>query len=125
MTFFERSYSQTYLRLMAIVAGMYQQYDGKETYFWQAQQLTNHDYDNSSAMMEAWLYVVSGLQDMMDSGRPSHELDIASSSIEVSDRAMVLYNIFNSVLFGAWMSPEKASEGLYVTTKPRLGLALV
>ena len=125
MTFFERSYSQTYLRLMAIVAGMYQQYDGKETYFWQAQQLTNHDYDDSSAMMEAWLYVVSGMQDMIDSGRPSHELDIASSSIEVSDRAMVLYNIFNSVLFGAWMSPEKASEGLYVTTQPRLGLALV
>jgi flavin-dependent dehydrogenase len=125
MTFFERSYSQTYLRLMAIVAGMYQQYDGKETYFWQAQQLTNHDYDDSSAMMEAWLYVVSGLEDMKDSGRPSHELDLASSPIEVSDRAMILYNVFNSVLFGAWMSPEKASEGLYVTTKPRLGLALI
>jgi flavin-dependent dehydrogenase len=125
MTFFERTYSQTYLRLMAIVAGMYQQYDGKETYFWQAQQLTNHDYDDSSAMMEAWLYVVSGLEDMKDSGKPSHALDVASSQIEVSDRAQVLYNVFNSVLFGAWMSPDKASEGLYVTTKPRLGLAQI
>src|SRR5436853_121841 len=31
--FFEQSYRQTYLRLMAIVSGMYSQYDGKEAYF--------------------------------------------------------------------------------------------
>src|SRR6266568_2028990 len=77
MAFFERSYRQTYLRLMAIVSSMYQQYGGKETYFWQAQQLTHHDYDDSSAMMEAWLYVVSGIQDVKDSGEPLRELDVA------------------------------------------------
>ena len=125
MTFFERSYRQTYLRLMTIVAGMYQQYDGKETYFWKAQQLTNHDYDDSSAMMEAWLYIVSGMEDMKDSGRPSHGMDVASPPVEVTNKAMVLHNLFDSVFFGAWMSPEKASEGLYVTIKPHLGLTLV
>jgi flavin-dependent dehydrogenase len=130
MAFFERSYRQTYLRLMAIVSGMYQQYDGKESYFWQAQQLTNNDYNDSSAMMEAWLYVVSGMEDVKDSGKPGRELEVAgltdaqSQPVEVTDRAIALYNLYNTVFFGASMSPEKASEGLYVTTQPRLGLAL-
>lgn len=123
IAFFERSYRQMYLRLMAIVSGMYSQYDGKETYFWQAQQLTHHDYDNSNAMMDAWLYVVSGMQDMKDSEKALRELQ-GAGAIEVNDRAMALYNLYNNVFFGSSMSPDRASEGLYVTTKPRLGLAL-
>ena len=130
MAFFEQSYRQTYLRLMVIVSGMYQQYDGKETYFWQAQQLTNHDYDDSSAMMQAWLYVVSGMEDVKDRGKPHRELEavgvagVHSQPVEVTDREMALYNLYNKVFFGTSMSPERASEGLYVTTKPQLGLAL-
>jgi flavin-dependent dehydrogenase len=129
MSFFERSYRQTYLRLMAIVSGMYQQYDGKEAYFWQAQQLTHRDYDDSAAMMEAWLYVVSGMEDVKDSRKPRRELEVAASAdaqpLEVTDRAIALYNLYNKVFFGTSMSPERASEGLYVTTKPRLGLTVV
>ncbi len=123
LAFFERSYRQTYLRLMAIVSGMYRQYDGKETYFWQAQQLTHHDYKDSGAMMEAWLYVVSGMEDVRDRGNPRRELEVAGP-LEVTDRAMALYNLYNKVFFGTAMSPDRASEGLFVRTKPRLGLAL-
>ncbi len=130
MAFFDQSYRQTYLRLMVIVSGMYQQYDGKDTYFWQAQQLTNHDYDDSSAMMQAWLYVVSGMEDVKDRAKPRRELEAAgvagvhSQPPEVTDREAALYNLYNQVFFGTSMSPERASEGLYVTTKPRLGLTL-
>ncbi len=130
LAFFEQSYRQTYLRLMVIVSGMYQQYDGKDTYFWQAQQLTHHDYDDNSAMMGAWLYVVSGMEDVKDSGKPRRELEavglagVHSQPVEVTDREMALYNLYNKVFFGTSMSPERASEGLYVTTKPRLGLTL-
>jgi flavin-dependent dehydrogenase len=130
IAFFEQSYRQTYLRLMAIVSGMYQQYDGKETYFWQAQQLTHHDYNDNSAMMEAWLYVVSGMEDVKDRGKPRRELEavglagVHSQPVEVTDREMALYNLYNKVFFGTSMSPERASEGLYVTTKPQLGLTL-
>ena len=129
-SFFERSYRQTYLRLMAVVSSMYQLYNGKETYFWQAQQLTHNDYDDSSAMMEAWLYVVSGMQDVQESEKPLRELDVAgltdahSQQVEVTDRVIPLSNLYNNVFFGTSMSPERASEGLYVTTKPRLGLTL-
>jgi flavin-dependent dehydrogenase len=124
MTFFEHSYRQTYLRLMAIVSGMYQQYDGKETYFWQAQQLTNHDYNDSNAMMQAWLYVVSGMEDVKDREEPHRALE-TSGSVEVSDKALALYNLFNNVFFSTSMSQERASEGLYIITQPRLGLTFV
>ena len=36
MMFFDQSYRLAYLRLMVIVSGLYAQYNGKETYFWQA-----------------------------------------------------------------------------------------
>jgi flavin-dependent dehydrogenase len=123
MAFFEQSYRQTYLRLMAIVSGMYQQYDGKESYFWQAQQLTHHDYDDNDAMMAAWLYVVSGLEDVKDSGKPRRKLEV-TGPIEVTDRAVAFNNLYNKVFFGTSMSPERANDGLYVTTEPRLGLTL-
>ena len=129
MAFFERCYRQTYLRLMAIVSGMYQQYDGKETYFWQAQQLTDHDCDDSEAMMQAWLYIVSGMQDLKDLEQPRRELDVAeaanSGPIEATDHGKAFHNIYNKVFFRSSMSPETASEGLYVTTKPQLGLAFL
>ena len=121
--FFEQCYRQTYLRLMAVVSGMYQQYDGKETYFWQAQQLTHHDYDDSEAMMQAWLYVVSGMEDLKDLEQPHRELDVQKTSIEASHRGEAFHGIYNKVFFRSSMSPETASEGLYITTKPQLGLA--
>ena len=125
MTFFEQCYHQTYLRLMAIVSGMYQQYDGKETYFWQAQQLTHHDYDDSEAMMQAWLYIVSGMEDLKDLELPRREFDPREVSIEANHRGKAFHDIYNKVFFRSSMSPETASEGLYVTTKPQLGLAFL
>jgi flavin-dependent dehydrogenase len=132
MAFFEQSYRQTYLRLMTIVSGMYQQYDGKETYFWQAQQVTEHDYDGSGAMMEAWLYVVSGMHDVKEKERPSHQLQLGELEPDgqmmppkVAEKGEVFVNLYNNVVFGTSMTPEKASQGIYVKTKPRLRLAFV
>jgi hypothetical protein len=56
---------------MAIVSGLYQLYDGKQTYL----------------------------------------------------RNMVMYQVYNKVFWQSSISPETASEGLYVQTQPRLGLA--
>jgi flavin-dependent dehydrogenase len=129
MAFFEKSYRLTYLRLMVVVSGLYKQYDGKETYFWQAQQLTDRDYGNSGAMMDAFLYVVSGMEDLKDTANPRREPEFAATSnpqpIETTEQGRQLYNIYHKVFFQASMSPETANDGLYVTTKPRLGLGLV
>ena len=67
---------------------------------------------------------------MKDRGKPHRALEVAeptgvySQPVEVNDKASALYNLYNKVFFGTSMSPERASEGLYVTAKPRLGLTL-
>jgi hypothetical protein len=129
LTFFEKSYRQTYLRLMVVVSGLYQQYNGKETYFWQAQHLTHHDYDDSDALSDAFLYVVSGLEDLKDSTGARRELDVAGMGERLSpdeaEQALATYNIYNKVSIRSSMSPESASGGFYATTTPRLGLARI
>jgi flavin-dependent dehydrogenase len=116
-TFFKQSYRRTYLRLMVVVGGLYQQYNGKETYFWQAQQLTDRDYNDQNAMIDAFLYVVSGIEDQKDLGT------VNPKQIEVPDRMVAFSGIYHKVVYQSSMSPQTANEGLYVTTTPRLGLA--
>lgn len=128
MAFFEKSYRMAYLRLVIIVSGLYAQYNGKDSYFWQAQVLTHHDYDDSGAFDEAFLFVVSGLEDQMDVSKGARELNVAEISKGLSaleaEKTIAMYNIYNKVFWRSSTSPQTASEGLYVTTKPRLGLAL-
>jgi flavin-dependent dehydrogenase len=129
MMFFEKSYRLAYLRLMIIISGLYAQYNGKESYFWQAQLLTHHDYDDSSALNEAFLFVVSGIEDLMDAGKGIRELNLAEMAEGISEeqavKAVAMYNVYNKVFWRSSTSPQTASDGLYVTTQPRLGLKLV
>lgn len=129
MAFFERSYRLTYLRLMVIVSGLYAQYNGKESYFWQAQVLTHHDYDDSEALSDAFLFVVTGLEDQMDATKGMRGLDLAEMAKGMSEeqeaKTMALHNLYNKVFWRSSTSPQTASDGLYVTIQPHLGLKLV
>ncbi len=128
MMFFDQSYRLAYLRLMVIVSGLYAQYNGKDTYFWQAQILTHHDYDDSDAMNEAFLFVVSGMEDMLDVEKGPRALDLAEMANGMPEeealKTVAMYNVYNKVFWRSSMSAETASNGLYITTKPRLGLTL-
>jgi len=128
MMFFDQSYRLAYLRLMVIVSGLYAQYNGKETYFWQAQILTHHDYDDSNAINEAFLFVVSGMEDMLDAEKGPRALDLSEMANGMSEeealKTAAMYNVYNKVFWRSSMSSETASNGLYIMTKPRLGLAV-
>lgn len=127
--FYDQSYRLAYLRLMAIVSGLYATYNGKESYFWQAQVLTHHDYDDSDAINQAFLFLVSGMADLSDAGKGPRELDLAEISNGMTEEETVksaaMYNVYNKVFWRSSISPETASDGVYVTTRPRLGLAVV
>ncbi len=127
LVFYEQAYRRAYLRLMVIVSGMYQLYDGKKTYFWKAQQLTQHDYSDNEAMNEAFLYVVSGMEDRKDSAHTIRDLEVSALasglSEEEAERTVFLYQAYNKVFRVSNMS-EQANDGMYVTTAPRLGLAV-
>jgi flavin-dependent dehydrogenase len=127
LAFYEQSYRKAYLRLMVVVSGLYQLYDGKKTYFWKAQQLTQNDYADSEALNEAFLYVVSGMEDRKDSAQAVRELEVSLLASELSEeeaqRTLFMYQAYNKVFFLSSMSADRAGGGMYVTTTPRLGLA--
>jgi hypothetical protein len=126
--FYEHSYRHAYLRLMVIVSGLYMQYRGKSNYFWQAQQLTHNDYSDAEALNEAFLFVVSGIEDQNDVVDLPKELPIEGMAgqlpPEEAERAKAMYQVYHKVFLRSSMSAETAIEGMYVTTRPHLGLAL-
>jgi flavin-dependent dehydrogenase len=136
LTFYSQSYRHAYLRLVVIVSGLYQQYNGKASYFWEAQQLSYHDYGNSNDLNEAFLHVVSGMEDLLDAGEAAPETDADGNVLDKHAEALTAAGqteeannarsqLYNKVFMRFSLSPETAIDGLYVTTEPHLGLARV
>jgi len=128
--FYEHSYRHSYLRLMVIVSGLYQQYDGPPAYFWQAQQLTHNDYSDAEALNEAFLYVVTGMEDLRDVEEATpQELAISQMAGQLPEdqaqRAVAMYNVYNKVFLRSSMSEKTAIDDMYVVTQPHLGIAMV
>ncbi len=125
MRFYDQSYRHAYLRLIVIVSALYQQYNGEPTYFWHAQQLTHQDYQDSTALNEAFLYVVSGMEDLKDAEhvQQSHSLENMADELPQEQRTMIAQQAYHKVFWHSSISPETAIEGMYVVTKPHLGLA--
>src|SRR2546426_3127434 len=126
--FYEHSYRHAYLRLMVIVSGLYMQYRGKANYFWQAQQLTHNDFKEPDKVYEAFLYVVSGVEDQKDIVNSPQDLsmpDLAGKLPEgQEEREKAWYQVYHKVFLRSSMTAETAIEGMYVATKPRLGLSV-
>jgi len=137
-TFYAQSYRHSYLRLVVIVSGLYQQYNGKASYFWEAQQLSHHEY--GAALNDAFLHVVSGMEDLLDTREVSSDAtqeetqddghvltskqrEALTSAEGHDEAALARSQLYNKVFMRFSLSPETAIDGLYVTTRPRLGLA--
>jgi len=135
--FYTQSYRHAYLRLVIIVSGLYQQYNGKSSYFWEAQELAHHEY--GSALNEAFLHVVSGMEDLRDSNetvgeskasvpQDEHLLDSRQRQALTlpeghEEATFARSELYNKVFMRFSLSPETAVDGLYVTSDPYLRLA--
>jgi flavin-dependent dehydrogenase len=128
LSFYEHSYRHAYLRLMVIVSGLYSMYRGKSMYFWQAQQLTHNDYSDQAALNEAFMFVVSGIEDQKDIVDLPRELPIDEMAGQLptaeAERVKAMYQVYHKVFLRSSMSAETSINGMYVATKPKLRLAL-
>jgi flavin-dependent dehydrogenase len=141
--FYEESYRRTYLRLLVLVAAVYQQHRSPESYFQQARRLTVGDCEGDR-VFDAFLNVVSGIEDLRD----LHGQQLADRLVE---RAGRLYLDVHETLqhrspgsgpTGAEREQIEATSrfwqamvgthtitdaspvlGRYVVTSPRLGVA--
>lgn len=70
--FFERRYRYVYERYLSMVSMMYQQYRGKETYFWHAQRLLK-DGDRRQFAQASFTKLISGMADLREVGYTNHD----------------------------------------------------
>jgi flavin-dependent dehydrogenase len=142
--FHEESYRRTYLRLLVLVAAVYQQHRSPDSYFRQAQRLTVRDSEGSRAF-DAFLNVVSGIEDIRDLhgqdlpdrlvGRASrlyvdvHETmqgRLAAPDLTGPEREQInATSAFWQSLVGTHTVTEATPViGHHISTSPRLGVAV-
>lgn len=139
--FYDHSYQQMYLRFTVLVSGLYQQYRGKSSYFWDAQRLSRNDY-NSTELQHAFMNIISGLEDLKDAEQGADEYilkqttylfrecidlarvpqGLASLSKTQLEEAMTKIHQFNRIQARPSLTPETAVNGFYVSTNPNLRL---
>jgi flavin-dependent dehydrogenase len=147
MEFYDTSYRFAYLRYLTFLSAFYNAYDGKDSMFWMARQLTAHDVP-SGVLKLAFTSLVAGIEDLRDvqeAGDDSrgHILEMMTDKVKENlefrrdKQAMeeaLAHNgrdarrnhaFFERVEGIGVLSPDQAVGGLYVTTQPRLGLVRV
>ena len=144
-SFFEKSYRQAYLRFLVFLSAFYDVGRTKESYFWEAQRVTQEEV-SASELKRAFLKLVTGLKDMSDASTVEtrhyvleemtrrvdenlkfrrDKLALASLKGEQQQAARANARFFSSVEGLFSLNEEDAVEGLFVSTKPYLRLARV
>ena len=143
ISFYEKSYRQAYLRFLVFLSAFYDVGRTKESYFWEAQRLTEQDAEAGDLKM-AFLKLVTGVKDIVDAEKQdAHQLlltemtkridenlkfrrdKMALAKMEEKEKEAAAANarFFSSVEGLFAIDSEEAVDGLYVVTHPRLGLA--
>jgi hypothetical protein len=145
ISFYDCSYRRAYLRYLVFLSAFYNQYDGKESIFWMAQELTGQDAPETN-LKQAFTTLMSGVEDWKDlrDGAAAHRRVLREMSERVrenlemrQDKGMIARHdssesklaengrFFEKVEGISILTPEDAVDGLYVVTEPRLGLARI
>ncbi|GAA3407948.1 hypothetical protein GCM10018952_03300 [Streptosporangium vulgare] len=122
--FHESHYRNAYGRMFSMVAGFYEQYRGKNSYFWLAQRLARGQYpelmrkrggDSPAPSDGAFASITSGLTDLDDATRVGGAAPLD---------AMVLANELVAGKTGSRTAHPGTDDatGLYLVTEPRLGI---
>lgn len=141
--FFEKSYRLAYTRFLVFVSVFYQQYEGKESFFWTAQRLTRHESQTENLKL-AFIRLISGVEDLDDAEDAARRI-VGEMNVKVSEnfelrrnkeallaedeqtlaRAAKNADFFSEIEGVFALSRGCSIGGLYVVTKPQLRLAQV
>jgi 2-polyprenyl-6-methoxyphenol hydroxylase-like FAD-dependent oxidoreductase len=127
--FYESRYRNAYARLLVLVSGVYEQYRGKDNYFWLAQRLVRDRERPIERSNKAFVEIVAGLTDVHDAttGGSDGVRELIEEAEEVAlgskrsdgeghgDAPFAPLRIEPSDLYDA-------GSGLYLVTTPELGI---
>lgn len=147
VNFYDKSFRRAYLRYLVFLSAFYKAYDGKDSIFWMAQQLSSHDAPSDN-IKYAFTSLMSGVDDLQDihDGSDVHQyvmrqmVERVQENLEIRRDKEALRReqsgdeqvdvdengaFFDRVEGVSVLSPQDAAHGLYVVTEPRLGLKRV
>ena len=126
--FYESLYRHAYARLLVLVSGVYEQYEGRASYFWLAQRMVRES-ERGERSNHAFVELTSGLTDLSDaedtagwtgSTGLSRELEMAKQRSDEQAAASGRPGIAVFRLEPTDLYDE--ATGLHLVTTPRLGL---
>ena len=128
IAFYETLYRNAYARLLVLVSGVYEQYKGKDSYFWLAQRMVRAQSDSTDPSKAAFVEIVAGFSDLNDAYTPGGTTPMAGLLAEAQravDRVNATAPRGASSLASLRIDPSDLHDratGLYLVTKPELGI---
>lgn len=122
LNFYEKAYRAAYERLLVLVSVFYQAYRGRDEHFYNAQKLTHGETGNLK-LHEAFLHIITGLEDLADATDQEHALDLVASELRPdanADNPMAEFHRVQGMQRPD--SPGRSIAGLYLCTEPKLTL---
>lgn len=137
LDFFEYGYRRAYSRLIVLVSHLYQRYEGKDTYFWQAQRLQSGSQVDQPSLY-SFMDITAGRTDIREASQVDNRVmtdTLIQEAMAVQAKAGpkdsgipgvdmdALRDEKLSMIADAEMGEgNEGSEGLYLVTEPVLGL---
>jgi hypothetical protein len=121
--FYDTAYRHAYERLLILVTAFYRIHDGRDSYFRCAQTLSRRD-QSRLRLHESFLNIVTGLEDLHDTN-DDHTVDAVYDALQRPVEGHPHHGLGGhgtSHMVPLPTSPDRAVEGLYLTTTPQLGL---
>lgn len=118
LRFYSKAYQTAYERLLVLVSVFYQAYRGRDDHFYNAQKLT-HGEAHHLELHEAFLHIITGVEDLNDATDKDRALDIVAGELTAPGNPVI--NNHGKVMQRA-DDPTRAVAGLYVSTEPKLTL---
>ncbi|MGB8840753.1 MAG: NAD(P)/FAD-dependent oxidoreductase [Aliidongia sp.] len=131
--FFEAVYRRAYTRMLVLVSRMYECYQGKDDYFWNAQKLV-HEKTHRPMPVQDFTDMIAGMTDLREAS--SVETRVMTETLmreaEAVQDAHAAGHAANDIsaldmdpLFEGWFraaGPEAAVDQYYLATEPKLEL---
>ncbi|WP_211232313.1 NAD(P)/FAD-dependent oxidoreductase [Embleya scabrispora] len=139
LDFYEYCYRRSYARLLTLVSGMYEQYGGRQSYFWSAHQLSHQvpTLDRQTVTNRDFADISAGLTDLAEAGDMASEgrriatEDLLRDAHQAQQRAIRLGTSRSASPLdfapAHWepVNGHETGSGLTLVTSPRLGLARI
>jgi len=132
LKFHEVVYRRAYTRMLVLVSRLYEQYRGKDDYFWNAQKLV-HEKSRHEAPIRSFTAITTGLTDMAEALTETrilnHQLIEEAEAAQNAKAASVptenLHSLDVTATWGPWRSlvgADTSTDDLALVIEPNLGI---